>query len=263
MYPTLNTPSSSDRRLLAYTFNLLAILIFLAANAYPAGIVENFSYSNGALGPASGGAWQLYDGSAGDAAVVNGMARFEDTTDVVRFFPAVLTGAGQTATWSFTIYIAVANTSEGYEISLQPASAPFANGVNYGNGFSIGFDYMTGPTGMSSIQVGEGVPNNTGPIVGYLSAGINHTIAVNMSRGNAATTYTLYLDNSPMATRTFSLTDTRGLNSIEFDQVGGVSTPTGFARIDDIYVAPETATGAMLAFAGAALVSARQRRYRL
>ena len=193
---------------------------------------------------------------------MNGAARYENTTDVARFFPAILTAPGQTATWSFTINIAVANTSEGFETSLQPASAPFSANVNYASGFSIGFDYAAASAGMSSIQVGEGVPNSTGPVVGSMTAGVTHTIRVDMARGAANTAYSLFLDNNLLTTRSFVLNDARGLNSIEFDQAGATPTSAGSARLDDINIVPEPATGALLAFGSAVFLSLRRRRHR-
>ena len=244
----------------------LLLLIACVPRSQSAGIVETFSYSDGNLITVSGGAWQSW-GGGGPATVTNGMARYEDNTDVIRAFEPVLTGAGQTATFSFTINIAVANTTEGYEMAFEPSSAPFGFGnTNYGSGLALGFDYLTGPAGMSTIQVaeGSGIPtpdNSTNNIVqvGTMSAGVTHTISISLARGAANTSYSLFLDNTLLRNGTLIINDARAINSVEFDQAGSQGTAAGFAIIDNLMVVPESTTYVALAW-GASLTLLTRRR---
>jgi hypothetical protein len=236
--------------------------------AYSAGLLEPFSYSNGNLTTVSGGAWQLWAPGAGNATVVNGAARFEDTTDVIRTFPAVLTAPGQSATFSFTLNIAAANSAEGYEVAFEPSSAPFGSAnTNYGSGLALGFDYLTGPTGLSTIQVaeGSGVPRgdnggNTIVQVGTMSAGVTHSISITLTRGASNTAYSLFLDNTLLRSSTFVLNDSRAINALEFDQAGAPGDAGSFATIDNINIVPEPASCALLALGCAALLNVRRRR---
>jgi hypothetical protein len=81
---------------------IAAVWFTTAATTIGAGLVETFSYGNGNLTTVSEGAWQPW-GGGGNATVINGAARFEDTTDVIRAFPAVLMAPGDSATFSFTL----------------------------------------------------------------------------------------------------------------------------------------------------------------
>jgi hypothetical protein len=142
-----------------------------------------------------------------------------DTTDVIRSFPAVLAAPGETATISFTMRIAVANTTEGYEMAFEPSSEPFWFGnTNYGSGIALGFDYLTGASGMSTIQTAEGWgtprPDNGGNNivqVGAMSAGVTHTISISLARGATNTSYSLYLDNVLLRSGTFVVNDDRAI----------------------------------------------------
>ncbi len=193
-------------RLVIPAFGGIVVLLFPGspvANGADPGLVETFSYPNGGLTSVSGGAWQPW-GGGGNATVVGGAARFEDTTDVIRPFPAVLTAPGQVATISFTIRVAAANTSEGYEVAFEPSSAPFGFGnTNYGSGFAFGFDYVAAPAGMSSIQIAEGsgifgTSNQGNNIVqiGTMTTGVTHQFTLNLARGAVETAYSLFLDNA-------------------------------------------------------------------
>ena len=206
-------------------------------------------------------------GGGGDATVVGGSARFEDTTDVIRPFPAVLTAAGQTATFSFTLNVAVANTSEGYEVAFEPASAPFGFGnTNYGSGFALGFDYLSAPAGMSSIQVaeGSGIPANDHSMnnivqVGNMTTGVAHALSVTLTRGATNTAYSLYLDGSLLRSSSIVINDSRAINSVEIDQAGAAGSPAGSALIDNLVVTPEPGSSVMLALGFAALLTVRRR----
>ena len=117
----------------------------------------NFSYTNGSLTAVSGGVWQFWEPGAGDGSIVNGAFRFDGTTDVIRTFPSVLNAPGDLATISFTINVNVANTTESYAMYFLPSSAPFGSAnTNYGNQFSMGFDYRTSGAGLASIEIAEG-----------------------------------------------------------------------------------------------------------
>jgi hypothetical protein len=132
------------------TLSLSAAAICVWGLASPeanSALVEPFSYSNGSLITGSGGLWKRWDAegtdAAQDATVVNGAMRYTGATDVIRTFPAVLTGPGTFATISFSINVNIADTTEGYAIDFLPASAPFGeSNTNYRNQFSLGFDYQ-------------------------------------------------------------------------------------------------------------------------
>ena len=246
----------------------LALSIFAVSSqdSRAEGIVESFSYANGGLIAGSGSIWKSW-GGGGDATVVNSAARYEDTTDVIRSFPAVLAASGATATISFTMRIAVANTTEGYEMAFEPSSEPFGFGnTNYGSGIALGFDYLAGPAGMSTIQIAEGLgisapDNGTNNIVqvGAMSAGVAHTILISLTRGITNTNYSLYLDNILLRSSTFVVNDVRAINSIEFDQAGSQGTAAGFAIIDDLTIVPEPMSILLLALGGSVSLMSRRR----
>jgi hypothetical protein len=265
---------SSGFTALGWSFSsLLAAVIALCLSSNPransAGLVEPFSYSNGNLTTVSGGTWQSW-GGGGNATVVSGAARYEDTTDVIRPFPAVLTAPGQTATFSFTLNVAAANTSEGYEVAFEPSSAPFGFGnTNYGSGFAFGFDYLDAPAGMSSIQVAEGSgvfsDSNAGNNivqVGNMTTGVTHTISMTLARGATNTAYSLFLDSILIRSSTFVINDARAINSVEIDQAGAAGSPAGSALIDNltVTVTPEPTSCALFALGCTALLSIRRRR---
>jgi hypothetical protein len=248
-------------------FWLASITLFVCSQTvWGAGIVENFTYANGSLTAVSGSAWKSW-GGGGDATVVNGTARYEDTTDVIRAFPAVLAAPGDTATISFTMRIAVANTTEGYEMAFEPSSEPFGFGnTNYGSGLALGFDYLDGPSGMSTIQVAEGSGNfstsnqgNNIVQIGTMSAGVTHTISISLARGATNTSYSLFLDNTLLRSSTFVINDARAINSVEFDQAGAQGTAAGFAIIDDLVIVPEPASSLLIGLGLCAGFVVRQR----
>jgi hypothetical protein len=140
-------------------------------DARAAGIIENFSYTNGGLIAASGNACKSW-GGGGDATIVNGAARYEATT----------------------------------------------GNTNYGSGIALGFHYLTGASGMSTIQIAEGSgmpkPDNGGNNivqVGAMSAGVTHTISVSLARGATNTSYSLYQDNVLLRSSTFVVNDDRAI----------------------------------------------------
>jgi hypothetical protein len=233
-----------------------------------AALVEQFSYSNGSLTAVSGGAWQFWESGAGDASVVNGAMRFEGTTDVIRTFPAVLTAPNQTATITFTISINIADTSEGFAIDFLPSSAPFNTNTNYGNQFSLGFDYeyfTNEGDGKSSVDVAEGAGGGNSNItrIGAMLAGTTHSIRVELARGATNTNYSLFMDNSLLRTGSFLLTDPRGMNAVELEQSGASSpSTTGFAIVDSLVVVPEPAAFLMLAAGSLTLLRRRPRECR-
>lgn len=262
--PRFASFTRSSRLLIAGAF---ASLVLANPSAHADGLIELFPYPNGNLTTGSGGAWQSW-GGGGDATVVNGAARFEDTTDVIRPFPAVLGAPGTTASFSFTLSIAAANTSEGYEIAFEPSSAPFGFGnTNYGSGFALGFDYLDAPAGMSSIQVAEGSgvfsTSNAGNNivqVGNMTTGVPHTISMTLARSATTTAYSLFLDNTLLRSSTFVINDARAINSMEIDQAGAAGSPAGSALIDDIRIVPEPGSCALLASGVAAFLNIRRRR---
>ena len=192
--------------------------------------------------------------------------RFDGTTDVIRTFPAVLTAPGGTATISFSINVNIANTSEGYAMDFLPASAPFGTNTNYGNQFSLGFDYFLGsPAGMSSIDIATGTGSGTTVtrLGGIMTESVTHLIRVDLERGATNTAYSLFMDGGFLNSGTFVLTDPRGMNAVELEQSGASSpSATGFATIDDLRVVPEPATGLMLCLGSLALLGARRRNSR-
>ena len=231
--------------------------------ASAAGVIEPFAYANGALTTVSGGAWNFWEPGAGDATVQNGAMRFDGTTDVIRTFPAVLTAPGQTATISFTINVNIADTSEGYAMDFLPSSAPFSANTNYGNQFSLGFDYEAFANqgdGRASIDVAEGGSASPFERLGSMTEGATHSIRVELARGAANTNYSLFVDESFLHSGTFVLNDPRGMNAIELEQ-SGASTPsaTGFAIVDNLIVTPEPAGCALLALGCLALGANRRR----
>ncbi len=249
----------------------IALWFSITPPANSQGLVETFSYPNGGLTSVSGGAWQPW-GGGGNATVVNGAARFEDTTDVIRPFPAVLTAPGDVATISFTIRVAAANTSEGYEVAFEPSSAPFGFGnTNYGSGFAFGFDYVAAPAGMSSIQIAEGsgifgTSNQGNNIVqiGTMTIGVTHQFTLNLARGAVETAYSLFLDNALLYSNTSDpftslvINDPRAINSVEIDQAGAAGSPQGSALIDNIVVVPEPGAAAMVILGAVALINRRR-----
>ena len=235
--------------------------------ARAAGIVEDFSYTNGGLIAVSGNAWELWE-SGDDATVVDGAARYEDTTDVIRSFPTVLSAPGDTATFSFSMWIAAANTIEGYEIAFEPSSEPFGLGnTNYGSGIALGFDFLNGPAGMSTIQVAEGwgdiiIGNESVNTVeiGAMTAGVTHRVSISLERGAAQTSYSVYLDGLLLHSGNCVINDIRGINSVELDQAGLQGTPAGFAIIDDLVIVPEPTSVLLLAVGSCAGLITRRRR---
>ena len=246
-----------------------APLLLTNPSAHAAGLVETFTYPNGNLTAVSVGAWQSW-GGGGDATVVSGAARYEDTTDVIRPFPAVLTAPGRIATFSFTLNVAAANTSEGYEVAFEPSSAPFGFGnTNYGSGFALGFDYLDAAAGMSSIQVAEGSgvfsTSNAGNNivqVGNMTTGVPHTISMTLARSATTTAYSLFLDGALLRSSTFVINDARAINSVEIDQAGAAGSPAGSALIDNLTVTdtPEPTSCTLLAAGIAALLNVRRSR---
>jgi hypothetical protein len=240
-----------------------ALWLSSSPTANSAGLIEPFTYSNGPLTTVSGGAWQFWEPGAGDASVVNNAMRFDGTTDVIRTFPAVLTAPGQTATITFTINVNIADTSEGYAMDFLPSSAPFNANTNYGNQFSLGFDYEAFANqgdGRASIDVAEGGSASPFERLSSMTEGATHSIRVDLARGAANTSYSLFVDGGFLHAGTFLLSDARGMNAVELEQ-SGASTPdpSGFATVDNLTITPEPAGFALLAFGGIALLSARRR----
>ena len=192
--------------------------------------------------------------------------RFDGTTDVIRTFPAVLTAPGQTATISFTINVNIADTSEGYAMDFLPSSAPFNTGTNYGNQFSLGFDYEAFANqgdGLASIDVAEGIGggNSNTPRIGAMTQGVTHGIRVELARGAANTSYSLFVGEGFLRAGTFLLDDPRGMNAVELEQSGASSpSATGFATVDNLRIVPEPVAFALAATAGVALLGVRRRR---
>jgi len=250
--------------------SLLAAAVVLGLAGSPtangAGLVEPFTYSNGNLTAVSGGAWQFWEPGAGDASAVNGAMRFDGSTDVIRTFPAVLTVPGQTATISFTINVNVADNLEGYAMDFLPSSAPFSASTNYGNQFSLGFDYEAFANqgdGRASIDVAEGGSANAFERLGSMSQAATHSIRVELARGAANTSYSLFVDEIFLHSGSFLLTDPRGMNAVELEQ-SGASMPdaNGFAIVDNltVTVTPEPTSCILLALGCTALLTVRLRR---
>ncbi len=241
----------------------LLLTLPVAPWAKAVGLIEDFTYPNGNLTTVSGGAWQFWEAGAGDASVAGGAMRFDGTTDVIRTFPAVLTAPGQFATISFTINVNIADTSEGYAMDFLPSSAPFSANTNYGNQFSLGFDYEAFANqgdGRASIDVAEGGSMNPFDRIGSMSENATHNIRVELARGATNTSYSLYVDEAFLHSGTFLLTDARGMNAVELEQ-SGASTPsaTGFATVDNLHIVPEPAMSALLATGALALTTFRRR----
>ena len=261
IYPS---PKSSKSIPIGFVCGAIALWLSSSPHANSTGIIEPFSYPDGNLTTVSGGAWQFWEPGAGDASVVNGAMRFDGSTDVIRTFPAVLTGPGQTATISFTINVNIADTSEGYAMDFLPSSAPFNANTNYGNQFSLGFDYEAFANqgdGRASIDVAEGGSASPFERLGSMTAGATHSIRVELARGAANTSYSLFVDESFLHSGSFVLTDPRGMNAVELEQ-SGASSPdaNGFAIVDDLRIVPEPASFPLLALGCTALLNVRRRR---
>ncbi len=262
-HPLSSRSYVSGSLLLLSTPAIIALLLISQPAARAQGLDEPFSYSNGQLTSVSGGAWRFWDMAAGNATVVNGAARFDGSTDLIRTFPAVLTAPGATATFSFTLNIAEVSFRKGFEIAFVPASAPFgpAN-TNYGNSLVLQFDYDGAPTGMAGIGVAEGLGNgnvNFVHDVGSMSLGATHSIDVSLSRGGTNTAYSFFLDNIPLRNSSFVLTDPRAINAVEIDQAGSFEVGTRTALIDNLRVTPEPSTCLFLVAGGIPLLNTRRR----
>ena len=255
----LQPPTGSLRLLLATVF---AISIPNVPQAHAAGLIETFSYADGPLTSVSGGAWQFWEPGAGNATVVNGAARFDGLTDLIRYYPAILTAPGQTATFSFTLNVAVANTTEAYEIALAPSSGFGGfNSTAYDNGLILQFDYKSAPAGMSSIEVAEGLGTglgNTLVSLGFMTTGVTHAIDVTLARGATNTAYSLFLDNTLLRSATFVLSAAGGINALEIDQATSSPSVAGSALIDDIRIVPEPSFAWLLAAGGVWLMAQRR-----
>jgi len=241
-----------------WTFFLLPYLGATPVRAI--GLTEPFTYSNGSVTTVSGGAWQFWEPGAGNGTIVNGAFRFDGTTDVIRSFPSVLNAVGDSATISFTINVNIANSTEGYALDFLPASAPFGSGnTNYGNQFSMGFDYMTSGAGLASIEIAEGGSPQT-VLVGTMAQGITHSVRVDLVRGQQNTSYSLFLDNSFLHSGTFLLSDARAINAAELEQSGASSpSATAFALVDNLSVVPEPASSTLLLLGALGSLTHRRR----
>jgi hypothetical protein len=152
-------------------------------------------------------------------------------------------------------------------MAFEPSSEPFGFGnTNYGSGIALGFDYLAGPAGMSTIQVAEGsgypAPDhsmNNIVQVGAMSAGVTHAIRITLARGATNTSYSLYLDNVLLRSSTFVVNDARAINSVEFDQAGSQGTAAGFAIIDDLVIVPEPTSFLLIAVGSCVGFMARRR----
>jgi hypothetical protein len=81
-----------------YLFRSAAVLAVLRGLSQAHGqLVERFDYPDGGLTSRSGGAWERWGATTGDAPVVGGAARVDNATDVIRFFPNVLPQGGAAA----------------------------------------------------------------------------------------------------------------------------------------------------------------------
>ena len=224
------------------------------------GLTEPFGYANGSLTTVSGGAWQFWEPGAGNATIVNGAFRFDGTTDVIRTFPSVLNAPGDFATISFTINVNIANTTEGYAMDFLPASAPFGSAnTNYGNQFSMGFDYRTSGSGLASIEIAEG-GSPSSVLVGTMAEGVTHQIRVDLTRGQLNTAYSLFVDSNFLHSGTFLFADARAMNAVELEQSGASSpSATGFAIVDNLSVVPEPSSSALILLGGLAWLTSRRR----
>ncbi len=239
---------------------VLCIALPAVPSVRAAGLIDDFSYPDGALTAVSGGAWQPWEAGAEDAAVSGGAMRFQGNTDVICTFPPVLKAAGETASISFTILVNIADTTEGFAMDFLPASAPFGSGgTNYGNQFSLGFDYrnFTGdsfftdrrasignsyPTDHRAsidIATGNGSASPVTPLGEIMTENVTHLFRIDLARGADNTSYSLFMDGNLLHQGTFVLTDPRGMNAVELEQSGEQSPSTAaFAVVDDLSVIP-------------------------
>ena len=212
-------------------------------------LAERFDYPNGNLTSASGNAWEKWSATAGDATVDSGAVRVDDATDVIRLFPDVF-AQGQTARISFDVNVNQGNTSENYSIGFAPSASPGGSTINYANSLFIRFDSgaLANPGSTHVTAANDGALTHSR--FTSISTGINHTLRLEMTRAEPLVNYSLFIDDARVLDSAFTLTDPRGLNSVELwcytDNTGDPGqVPAAFAMIDHITIVPEPAAVAV------------------
>jgi hypothetical protein len=207
-------------------------------------LVERFDYPDGGLTSRSGGAWERWGATTGDAPVVGGAARVDNATDVVRFFPSVLTQSGA-ARVSFDININEGNTSENYSVGFGPASSPGESDTNWAGGSIIlRFDPLAvAESGRTHVTLFENEVN-THPRFTSISTGVTHYFRLELARAASLVNYSLFIDEARVLSSSFTFTDPRGLNAVDlWCYTDGTANPgqlpDAYATIDNIMIVPE------------------------